>query len=229
MNTKTISIDIKSENGSIVGYAATWIREPDSYGDVIAKGAFTEHIAELKAEGRVLPFLFNHNGNDLKAYIGTVIDLSEDDHGLKFEATFDATEEGQRARELAMNGRLAKFSFAYDIIDQAQIELEDGRPANELRKLRIHEVSLVLYPANRDTSVVSVKSGRRNSAKDADKINQAITLLKEVLGELDDTEEPKESEAKAEELDTVNAEEQARTAALLKEAENILTKGESEK
>lgn len=227
MKTKTISIDVKAENGSITGYASTWIREPDSYGDIVAKGAFAEHIAQIKKEGRVLPFLFNHRGDDLKAYIGTVTDLEEDDHGLKFDATFDDTEEGQKARRLASNGRLAKFSFAYDVLDSGEVELEDGRKANELRKLRIHEVSLVLYPANPDTSVISVKSGRRNSAKDADKINQAILLLREVLGELDDTEEePKESEAKAEELDTANAEERARTAALLKEADNILTKGE---
>lgn len=224
---KTKTIEIKAaENGVITGYASTWTREPDSYGDIVAKGAFAEHIAEIKAEGRVLPFLFNHNSGDLKAYIGTVFDLGEDEHGLKFDATFDSTEEGQRARELAKDGRLAKFSFSYDVLDQGEVELEDGRKANELRKLRIHEVSLVMYPANPDTYVVSVKSGRRNSAKDADKINQAISLLREVLGELDDTEEDsQESKAKAEEPGTANAEEQQRIGELLKEADNLLTKG----
>ena len=220
---KRKTIDIKADHGAITGYASTWTREPDRYGDVVAKGAFAEHIAEIKAEGKVLPLLFNHNGNDLKAYIGTVFNLEEDDHGLKFDATFDGTEEAQRARELSMDGRLAKFSFAYDILDQGEVELEDGRKANELRKLRIHEVSLVLYPANPDTSVVSVKSGRRNSAKDADKINQAISLLREVLGELDDIEEESnESDAKAEEPGTANAEEQKKKAELLEHANKLL-------
>ena len=159
---KTKTIEIKANNGSISGYASTWTREPDSYGDIVAKGAFAEHIAQIKAEGKVLPLLFNHDSSNLNAYIGTVFDLKEDDHGLFFDAAFDDTEEAQRARELAMSGRLVKFSFAYDILDQGEVELEDGRKANELRKLRIHEVSLVLYPANPDTSVVSVKSGRRN-------------------------------------------------------------------
>lgn len=224
---KTKTIEIKANNGSISGYASTWTREPDSYGDIVAKGAFAEHIAQIKAEGKVLPLLFNHDSSNLNAYIGTVFDLKEDDHGLFFDAAFDDTEEAQRARELAMSGRLVKFSFAYDILDQGEVELEDGRKANELRKLRIHEVSLVLYPANPDTSVVSVKSGRRNSAKDADRLRQIISLAQECLGELEDTEEdPKESDAKSEEPGTANDEEQKRKTALLKEAETILSKGE---
>ena len=222
---RTKTIDIKADHGTITGYASTWTREPDSYGDVVAKGAFTEHIAQIKEEGRVLPFLFNHGAYNLNNYIGTVVDLEEDDHGLKFTATFDDTPEAQRARELSKDGRLAKFSFAYEIIESGEIELEDGRKANELRKLKIHEVSLVLYPANPDTGVVSVKSGRRNSAKDADAIREAITLLQGVLGELEDIEEePKESEAKSEERDTANDKEQKRIAELLKEAEDILSK-----
>ena len=37
---KTKSFDVKvDENGMISGYASTWTREPDSYGDIVAKGA----------------------------------------------------------------------------------------------------------------------------------------------------------------------------------------------
>lgn len=224
--------DVKADNGTIIGYASTWTREPDSYGDIVAKGAFADSIAEIKAEGKTLPLLFNHNGDNLNDYIGAVMDLEEDNHGLKFEATFDDTPTAQRARELAMDGRLAKFSFAYDVLEQGEVTLEDGRKANELRKLNIHEVSLVLYPANPDTSVVSVKkaepeekSGRRNSAKDAEAIKEAITLLQGVLGELEDIEEvEEETSAKSEELDTANDEERERIDLLLKEAENLLTK-----
>ena len=222
---KTKSFDVKADNGVIVGYASTWIREPDSYGDIVARGAFADSIEEIKAEGKTLPLLFNHNGDNLNDYIGAVVALEEDDHGLKFEATFDDTPTAQRARELAMDGRLAKFSFAYDVLDQATVTLEDGREANELRKLNIHEVSLVLYPANPDTSVVSVKSGRRNSAKDEDKLRQIIALAQECLGELDDSEEvEEETSAKSEEPDTANDEERERINQLLKEAENLLSK-----
>ena len=221
---KTKTFEVKADHGTISGYASTWTREPDSYGDIVAKGAFAEHIAQIKEEGRVLPFLFNHKADDLSAYIGTVIELKEDDHGLYFEGTFDDTPEGQRARELALDGRLCKFSFAYDVLEAGEVTLEDGRKANELRKLNIHEVSLVMYPANPDTSVVSVKAGRRNRKSDEDIIKQIISLANQLLtDEVDDIEEePKESEAKSEEPDTVNDEEQAKKAALLEHANKLL-------
>lgn len=223
---KTKTYEVKSENGTITGYASTWIREPDSYGDIVAKGAFEECIARIKEEGRVLPLLFNHKADNLSAYIGTVFNLEEDDHGLKFDADFDDTAEAQRARQLAFDRRLMKFSFAYDILDQAEITLEDGRKANELRKLNIHEVSLVLYPANPDTSVIEVKSGRRNRKSDEEIIKQIISLANQLLDdEIDDNEpKPEESSAKSEELDTVNDKEQERRIALLKEANELLRK-----
>jgi HK97 family phage prohead protease len=220
MNIKTKTVDLKADeaNGSITGYAATFIREPDSYGDVIAQGAFAESIERIKAEGKALPLLWNHDSFDLKSFIGTVTELSEDDHGLLFTATFDSTDEAQRARELAADGRLCKLSFAYNVLDQGTVTLEDGREANELRKLEIHEVSLVMYPANPDTSVLEVKSGetaakiaadfikagRRNSAKDADDLNR----IKELCGSIesivngllaDAREEPDEQEPEIEE------------------------------
>ena len=222
---KTKTFDIKADNlGAIVGYASTWTREPDSYGDVVAKGAFAECIARLKEECRNIPLLWNHDAMDLKAFIGTVTDLTEDDHGLKFEADFDGTEEAQRARQLAQDGRLCKFSFAYDVLDAGEVELEDGRKANELRKLNIHEVSLVMYPANADTSVVSVKAGRRNRKSDEEIIKQIISLANQLLtDEVDDIEEePIESDAKSEELDTANDEEQKRKADLLEHANKLL-------
>ena len=243
METKTKTVDIEKanttmeadDNGSITGYAATWTREPDSYGDVIAKGAFAESIAAIDESGKSIPLLWNHNSNDLGAYIGTVSALTEDDHGLLFTASFDSTDEAQRARELASDGRLCKFSFAYDVLDQMEVELEEGRKANELRKLDIHEVSLVMYPANRDTSVVEVKSapepeekaGRRNSKADEYALRSALehiaaleTIVNGLIG--DEADEPDEqepepeaegAEAKSEEPDTANDEEpQAKSA-----------------
>lgn len=227
---KNKTYDVKADAGSIAGYASTWIREPDAYGDIVAKGAFLESIDKIKESGKVLPLLFNHDSNTLNNYIGTVTDLAEDDHGLKFEANFDDTPEGQRARQLAMDGRLAKFSFAYDVLDQGEVELEDGRKANELRKLDIHEVSLVLYPANPDTSIVGVKAGRRNRKSDEEIIKQIITLANQLLdSEVGDTEEQDEEvEAKSEERDTVNDEERKRISQLLKDAKEILSKERSQ-
>jgi len=215
-------VDVKAaENGSITAYASTWTREPDSYGDVVAKGAFKKCIERLKEEGKVLALLYDHQDYDLNSFIGKADELIEDDHGLKFHAEFDDTKEGQRARELAKDGRLCKLSFAYEVLDQAKIKLEDGREANELRELNIFEVSLVFYPANDDTSIVDVKSGRRNSAADEETLKQIIALAQSLLGELDDND-GQNDDAKSKEPDPANDEELKKQ--LLKEAETLLKK-----
>ena len=178
--------------GSIEGYASTWIRQPDSYGDVVAKGAFTKTLADRWNGGKGIPFLWAHQMDNLKSFIGTS-EADEDDHGLHFVATFDDTEEAQKVRQLYKDGRLRKFSFAYDVKDAGTVTLEDGTKANELRELDLFEISAVTVPANDDAGVVDVKSGRRNSKADESKIRQAIELLQDVLGELNE-EEPIEGE-----------------------------------
>ena len=193
-------------NGSIEGYASTWIREPDAYGDVVKAGAFTRTLKERWNGGKGIPLLWAHKMNELAAFIGTA-DAEEDEIGLHFVAAFDGTDEAQRVRELYKDGRLSKFSFAYDIFEAGPVTLENGTKANELRDLELYEISCVCVPANDDAGVVEVKAiepeekaGRRNSKKDADAIREAITLLQGVLGELEDTEEDPEDgedEAKA--------------------------------
>jgi HK97 family phage prohead protease len=185
-------------NGSIEGYASTWIRKPDSYGDVVKQGAFEKTLKERWNGGKGIPFLWAHQMDNLKSFIGTA-EADEDDHGLHFVATFDDTEEAQKVRQLYKDGRLRKFSFAYDVKDAGTVTLEDGTKANELRELDLFEISAVTVPANDDAGVVDVKSGRRNSKADAEKLEQAITLIRDVLGQLDDTEsETEESETEEE-------------------------------
>lgn len=218
--SKTKRVDVKAnvdEKGYITGYASTFTREPDWVGDVVAKGAFADWLNHVHEDGVTVPMLYNHD-QSLDSFIGKVTDIREDDHGLLFTAEFDATEKAQRARELAMDGRLAKFSFAYMILDQGPVTLDDGRKANELRKLDVDEVSLVLSPCNPDTSVVDVKSGRRNSKADADELRsireharQITQAIDGLLADEEDADEPDggpEPDANAEEPETANAEEQ---------------------
>lgn len=134
--------------------------------------------------------------DDLKAFIGTAA-ADEDDKGLHFIATFDDTEEAQKVRQLYKDGRLRKFSFAYDVLKSGMVTLEDGSKANELQELDLFEISAVTVPANDDASVVDVKSGRRNSKADEDKLKNVVTLLdeaKKALQELLDTDDQEDGE-----------------------------------
>ena len=180
-------------NGYIEGYASTWHKIPDAYGDIVAKGAFAKSLVKYEATGRSIPFLWSHEMGELKSYIGTC-KADEDDTGLHFIATFDDTEEAQRVRQLYKDGRMSKFSFAYDTLDSATVTLEDGTKANELRELDIFEISAVLVPANSFAEVVDVKSGKRNSKRDEQTLRDAIALLQELLGEVEDNNAGSESD-----------------------------------
>lgn len=219
---KTTDAQYKDEgNGMLEGYASTWIRKPDSYGDVVKEGAFAKSLEERWNGGKGIPVLWAHKGDDLDAYIGKA-DADEDEKGLHFVMQFDDTPEAQRVRELYRDGRLSKFSFAYDILEDGMVTLDDGFNAHELREVDIFEISCVLVPANDDAGVVSVKndepekkSGRRNSAADEAAIREAIEALgkatetlEAVLGEFDDkpAEEPEGGEDEPE--DNAAAEDQ---------------------
>ena len=185
-----------SGNGSLEGYASTWIRQADSYGDVVKSGAFARTLKERWNGGKGIPLLWAHQMDNLKSFIGTA-EAEEDEKGLHFLASFDGTEEAQRVRELYKDGRLSKFSFAFDVRDNGTVTLEDGTKANELRDLELFEISCVCVPANDDAGVVDIKAGRRNSAKDADRLRQIIALAQECLGELEDTDDPDDGEDEA--------------------------------
>ena len=224
MKIKEMQVKYRDDgNGQIEGYASTFIRKADSYGDVVKQGAFTKTLEERWNGGKGIPFLWAHKMDDLKAFIGTA-EAEEDEKGLHFVATFDDTEEAQKVRQLYKDGRLRKFSFAYEVKEEGMVTLEDGTKANELRELELFEISAVTVPANEDAGVVDVKaaepevkSGARNSKKDADRISQAIALLKEVLGEMD----PEDEEDEAEETDDAKEEQKANEDATSEELDAL--------
>ena len=189
MQTKDFDVLYKDEgSGSIEGYASTWIRKADSWGDVVAKGAFTRTLKERWNGGKGIPFIWAHQIDNLKSFIGTAV-ADEDEKGLHFIAQFDDTEEAQKVRQLYKDGRLRKFSFAYDVLKAGMVTLEDNSKANELQEVDLYEISAVTVPANDDASVVDVKAGRRNSSADEEKIKEAISLLQDLLGQLDQDED----------------------------------------
>ena len=207
--------------GTVEGYAATFDREPDSYGDVIAKGAFVRTLAEWSQKEQPIPLLYGHNTEDPEMNIGKVTEAYEDEKGLHVRAEFDADNpKAQYVRKLAKEGRLYQFSFAYSVRDAADVDV-DGFKAYELRDLDLYEVSLVQIPANQHAVITDIKSGRRNSKADADELRQIRALAAQItqainglLADEEGTDEPEDGpdpEANAEEPETVNAEEQKAT------------------
>ena len=186
-----VKSELKEDGGIVKGYASTFDRDPDAYGDVVAPGAFSKSLERwknLNEQGKYIPLLWAHDTEDPKSNIGRVVDAIEDERGLLVTAEFDAeNEKAQYVRKLVQEGRVYQFSFAFEIRDQAPVELENGFKANELRDLELFEVSLVQIPANQHATVEEVKSdepetksGRRNSAKDADMLREIEGAAKQI-------------------------------------------------
>ncbi len=199
---------IKSSDdaGTISGYFSTYDRIPDSYGDIIAPGAFTETIQKRKESGHPFPLCWNH---DLNQIVGAVDpdNIEDTEKGPLMTASFFDTPLAQEKREIVKSGVVYQFSFAYDILEAGPTELEDGTKAYELRKLDLYEVSIVPIPANQNAVMTDVKAGRRNSKKDEDAIKEAIALLQGVLDtedEPDDGEDEVKANAAAEEPEQSN-------------------------
>ena len=191
------SADEEKDSGTISGYFSTYDRIPDAYGDIIAPGAFTDTIKAREESGHPFPLCWNH---DLDQIIGKVDTIEDTDNGPLMTASFFDTPLAQEKRAIVQSGVVYQFSFAYDVEDWEEVELEDGRKANELRKLNLFEVSIVPIPANQNAVVTDIKSGRRNRKSDEDIIKQIISLANQLLDDgVNETEDSDggEDEAKA--------------------------------
>ena len=207
MRIKSTNVLVKAgvedglEEGQFLVYPSTFTREPDSYGDVVAKGAFLDDIKAWAESGNVLPGLFGHRFDDPDYYVASAIEQGEDDHGWFVKGEFDMeSPKGPHVYRLVKSKRLTQLSFAFDVLDEGAVELEDGTKANELRKLKVYEFSFVPIGANQDTSVVAVKAladgikaGRVLAAKHIDSLRSA----QEAIGAVIAAAEVEDDQAKA--------------------------------
>ena len=224
------SIELKADEvGKVAGFFSTYDKEPDSYGDIIEPGAFTNTIEKRKATGHPFPLCFNH---DFDKVIGRVESIEDKDVGPYIEATFLDTQLAQDVRTMLKSEAIYQFSFAYDVLKRRDPTEEEKAAGvmNVLQEIELFEVSIVTVPANQHAVVTEVKSvepetkqGKRNSRKDADVINQIIELAKSLLDEPDDTTEPEENSKEAEPEVNAAAEE-PKSDSNLKRAEALLEK-----
>jgi HK97 family phage prohead protease len=150
---KSVPFEVKAldaaEDGGweIAGLASTWWGEPDSYGDVVAPGAFAESIAE-----RTTKFFYEH-----REPIGRQLELREDERGLYGRWSIVPTTAGTDAYKLAKAGVLDSLSIGYLAED---VEFRDDG-VRILKRVTLLEVSAVALPANQSAVVTDVKREQR--------------------------------------------------------------------
>lgn len=228
---------IDLEAGQFQAYASTWTREPDSYGDVVKKGAFADTLKAWADSGATLPILFGHDLVDPFSNIGGAKSLVEDDHGLLVTAQLDLENpKAMQVYRMLKGRRINQMSFAFDILEDGIVDLGDEKTARELRKMNLHEISVVPFGANSDTEVLAVKhlsasitdlkAGRVLSSKNLDSLIAARDSLTEVIkaaGQEPDNDDEASPAAAADDEAQAGKSKAARSASVLAKMSYLLS------
>lgn len=164
------------EAGRFAGYASTFGGPADSFGDVIAPGAFARSLAEHKAAGSAPAMLWQHDSHSL---IGRWSAVTEDERGLAVEGKL--TLEVQRAREayaLMQDGALNGLSIGFRT-RASRLQQGGGRVLTDIELL---EISLVTLPANSGARIGDVKAGTKYGAGEIATIRDYEAALRDGLG-----------------------------------------------
>lgn len=158
---KCFGLDVKavSDEGVIEGYASVFGGQPDSYGDIIAPGAFAQTLTEHKRAGTMPLMLWGHDAS--QPPIGNWDDMAEDGKGLWVQGTVDVEDVmGQRVHRALKRKAMKGLSIGYETRDS---ENDDKRPGVRiLKEVKLWEVSPVNFPAQIRASVDAVKSRIRS-------------------------------------------------------------------
>jgi uncharacterized protein len=126
--------------GRIKGYASRF-NEPDRSGDVVAPGAFGVGLERLKAEGRTVKFLWQHEPAKPIGVWGQVI---ENANGLWVSGgLLTELQLGREAAVLIKAGAVDGLSIGYRVV-RSQPNRETG--GRTLLEIDLWEVSLVTFP-----------------------------------------------------------------------------------
>ena len=151
---QTLPIDVKfttEPTGIIAGLASPFGGDPDTYGDVVAPGAFATTIAS----GEAIPMLWAH---DQSRPVGRWTKLAETAGGLSVEGKLNlSTSAGREAFEHLKAGDVSGLSIGYEV-PEGGAERRNG--IRILKNVDLREVSLVAIPAARSARIGSVKSAR---------------------------------------------------------------------
>ena len=189
MKTKTLQVEVKAidlDEGQFEGYAAVFGNK-DSSGDVIVPGAFADTLSEDYGDGgRGVPVYWCHDFKDPFKNIGSTIWAKEDSHGLRVRVQLDLeTQNAKQTLKLLKEGRVNQMSFGYTVLEGAFVESEEHGYFYELRKLKLHEVSVVPIGANQETEILAAKGDEADSTADlAELLKSAVESMDRTRGAL---------------------------------------------
>lgn len=175
IRTNNVEFEIREEETAdgmtFTGYASVFNSPSEDLGgfvEYVAPGAFKR---SLQARNEI-KLLWNHDtGEPLASVRGGSLKLEEDTRGLKVTAKLPNTTRGRDVAELLRSKVIDSMSFGFNVIKDTWSK--DGQ-TRTLEAIRLHEVSIVSYPAYKATTA-QVRS--LETTIDADQLAEALLKL----------------------------------------------------
>ncbi len=155
----------EDETGGMLfeGYAALFDSpsEPLPFTERIERGAFRGSLKQRND----IKILWNHDtGSVLGSTRAGTLQLTEDTRGLKVRAQLPNTTAGRDAAELLRRGDVDAMSFGFSVPRNGDSWNADGTERT-LKQVRLHEVSIVAFPAYAATAGLAQVRGLDKVAK----------------------------------------------------------------
>lgn len=139
-------------DGTFTGYGSIF-GEVDSYGEVVAEGAFAKSLKTWAGKGKLPNMLWQHRSDQP---IGIWTSMAEDAKGLKVTGQLALdTEKGAEAYALLKMGALDGLSIGY-VATKWEEDTKTGIVT--LTEINLWEVSLVTFPAGDGARIDGVKN-----------------------------------------------------------------------
>lgn len=152
-----INLQVKSvedETGKFTAYGNVF-NIKDTAGEMTVRGAFLNSIEYHKSKGTFPRLLSDHSHRSIENVIGVITDMYEDENGLVFEGKFLLdTRSGHDAYIKVKNNAVDTFSIGYVVIKDRH---DITNNVKVLEEVHVKEISLVTFPANEESRVLSVK------------------------------------------------------------------------
>ena len=162
---------------SFSGYAAVFNSpsEPLPFTEIIREGAFSK---SLRAKNNVMMLWSHDTSQPLASTRSKTMTLMEDSRGLLVDAALPQTSLGRDVAELLRSKVVDSMSFGFSVPARGDIWSADGQ-TRELTEIRLHEVSVVSFPAYTKTSasVRSIDILADKTGADAETLSAALDAL----------------------------------------------------
>lgn len=134
------------------GYASTFTDVPDSYNEVIKKGAFKKTIRERfkKGKGSLIKVFRGH-----RDIIGLPIEMKEDNTGLFTRSRVSKTQMGLDTMTLIRDDVLDRMSIGFNTV---KYDRDNETGITTIKEIKLYEYGPVSFPANESAAITGHKA-----------------------------------------------------------------------